>query len=145
MDLIKLFKSIDAEKQIEIWNEFCDENDSGGKGLKIDWYNDQINNKKDFWECSKDVYDDHCSFNSIEPEWESEVARRVLLSPGYNPNDKYIRDSWDEEAKTCRMVSGNSPIDLIRKVDGKPLYEYDVFTTWFEDYVMNNAFTLKGE
>ena len=131
--LVQMFLGLDEKVQRDVWYKFVGDT----KDKRIEFYADAIYTQKDFWEMSEEIYwDGKEDGEELEP-WGQEVARRVLLSPNYNPNDKYIRDSWDEEAKVCRMISGNNPLDLIRKVDGRPLYELDSFAEWFEKFVIS--------
>ena len=128
--LVKMFLELDEKVQRDVWYKFVGDTDD----KTINFYNDAIYTTKDFWEMSEEVYNDNKEENP-DP-WGQEVARRVLTSPNYNPDHKYIRDSWDEEAETCRMISGDNPLELIRKVDGKPLYESDAFADWFEKFAI---------
>ena len=56
-ELVRMFKMLDQDTQMDVWNKFVDKND--GKKLGLNYFEDAIYSQKEFWECRHDVYDDN--------------------------------------------------------------------------------------
>lgn len=142
-ELVRMFKELEPNTQLDVWNQFVFEND--GEEFDLNYCEDAIDNQKNFWECRKEVYEDNSDRPGFfEDVWEVEVAKTVQLSKNYRFHEKYVRYYYDAEIREWVLESSNYVLDLIKKRYDVPMYEHDVFVEWFGKYVMDKL-NGKGE
>ncbi len=141
-ELVRMFKELEADTQLDVWNRFVFEKD--GDEFNLNYCTDAIDNQKNFWEARHEVYADNLGEDGFEESWEIEVAKTVQHSKNYRFNDEYVRYYYDYSIKDWAVESSNYVLDLIVKRYDVPMYEHDVFVEWFGKYVMDKL-NGKGE